>query len=198
VSLSDEETEKALGSAREAGIKYVSANTLSQLDAAKEAGFEVTATQRFNVTSSAAAEEIFHLGADRVTASVELSSAAISHLRVPVGAVVYGRFPLMMTERCILTDRCGGEGCLMKESAPVYLTDRKGAKMLAVPIPGCHTLIINGNPTRCADRPDTVKKANLTHTVFLFTTESPQQVDRVAAAYENGEAPADPGAIRRF
>ena len=198
VALSDEETEKALGAAREAGIKYVSANTLSQLDAAKEAGFEVTATQRFNVTSSAAAEEIFHLGADRVTASVELSSAAISHLRVPVGAVVYGRFPLMMTERCILTDRCGGEGCLMKESAPVYLTDRKGAKMPAVPIPGCRTLIFNANPTWCADRPDTVKKANLTHTVFLFTTESPQQVDRVAAAYENGEAPADPGAIRRF
>ena len=48
------------------------------------------------------------------------------------------------------------------------------------------------------ERPDTVKKANLTHTVFLFTTETPQQVDRVIAAYENGEAPADPGAIRRF
>ncbi len=198
VSIIDEETEKALAAAREAGIKYVCANTLSQLDAAKDEGFDVTATPRFNLTSSAAAEQIYSLGADRVTASVELSSAALSHLRCPVGAVVYGRFPLMMTERCILTDRCGRKECLMKESAPVYLTDRKGAKMPSIPIPGCRTLIFNANPTWCADRPDTVEKANLTHTVFLFTTESPQQVDRVIAAYENGEAPADPGAIRRF
>ena len=198
VSVSDEETEALLGTARDAGVKYVSANTLSELDLAKSAGFDVTATSRFNVTSSAAAREIFRLGADRVTASVELSRAALSHLSCPVGAVVYGRFPLMMTERCILTDRCGGKKCLMKESSPVFLTDRKGARMPAVPITGCRTLIFNAYPVWCADRNDTVVKAHLSHTVFLFTTESACEVDRVIAAYERGDPPEDAGAIRRL
>ena len=70
-------------------------------------------------------------------------------------------------------------------------------RMARVPLPGCRTLILNANVTWCADRPETVRKADLTHTVFLFTTENPREVDRVIAAYESGE-PYDPGAIRRF
>ncbi|MBR7034007.1 MAG: U32 family peptidase [Clostridia bacterium] len=202
VTVSDAETERALDRAKAAGIKYVSANTLSQLDLARSAGFDVTATQRFNVTSTAAAGELFFLGADRVTASVELSAAALSRLGCPVGAVVYGRFPLMTTERCILTDVCsdrrGGKRCSMRELSPVRLVDRKGARMPALPIPGCRTLIFNANPVWCADRRETLEKARLTHSVFLFTAESPREVDRVIAAYENGDPPDDPGAIRRL
>ena len=199
VSFSDEALDASLAAAKRAGARYALVNTFSQLQRARALGFETTASIRFNVTSSDAAAEIYALGADRVTASVELSAAALSRLTVPVGAAVYGRFPLMYTARCIFTDRCGKKGCCeAKKEGGAFLKDRKGSRMPVIPSPGCGSLIFNANPVWEADKGAELEKARLTHRTYLFTTERPDEVDRVIAAYENGEPPADPSRIRRI
>ena len=188
---------RTLERARGAGVRFALANTFSELGAAKETGFDVTASARFNVTSTDAAGAILSLGADRVTASVETGAAALSRFGQPVGGVVYGRFPVMLTARCILSD-VPGDGCAMEKNGPVFLRDRKGARMPVLRLPDCMNLILNTNPVWMADRGADLGAARLSHLVFLFTVESPGEVDRVIDAYENGDAPDDPRKIRRI
>ncbi|MBR0303408.1 MAG: U32 family peptidase, partial [Clostridia bacterium] len=66
------------------------------------------ASFRFNVTNSAAAHEVLKL-ARAVTISPEAPTALCRDIDGECGVIVYGRTPLMLTERCALSD--GGAVC---------------------------------------------------------------------------------------
>ena len=62
--------------------------------------------------------------------------------------------------------------------------------------PPHRSLVFNSVPTFMADRAELLARYRVLRQVFLFTAESPEEVDRVIAAYEKGAAPA--GAARRI
>ncbi|MBR3992018.1 MAG: U32 family peptidase [Clostridia bacterium] len=201
VGRDDRETGKTALRTAQNGVKYAVVNTFSQLDASVEAGLIPVASPRFNASCSAAIRELRKAGARAVTASVELSVGMLAHMTERKGAVVYGRFPLMLTERCPMTDgcgRCSPERCRLTPDGSLFLRDRKGMRFPMLRAGNGRCLIVNANPVFMADRAADLRRARLSHEVFLFTVESAEETDLVIKAYENGSPPDDPSGIRRL
>ncbi len=105
-------------------------------------------------------------------------------------AVVYGRIPLMLTERCFVREN-GGCDCCMKFA----FTDRMGKRFPVIREYPHRNLILNAVVTYMGDRQDDYKKIGLSEH-FLFTTESAAEIRRVLRAFENRESL--PGEVRRI
>lgn len=170
---------------------------------------------RLNTANTPAAARLLSLGLTDLILSPELTihrmrdiAAALSeygHITA-AGAVVYGRLPLMLPEKCvvreiyrhmkpadvcreicaknaaILKDRMGKEFPVLREDSP------KGT--------GHRNLVCNSLPTGMSDRPNDLSRAHLGHHHFIFTVESPAEVDRVITAYQEGKALG--GEVRRM
>lgn len=192
-----DEVNATLASFAAAGGKYVLAHSYSQLTLSAERGLIPIASERLNITNCRAAEVMKSLGARYVILSPELKAPAIRDAvkKAPVscGCTVYGRLPVMMLRRCILSDsgcsgNCCGAGCLL----PKAISDRKGAKLSVVPLGNKMNLILNPNPLWCADKCD-LGGLDVSH--FLFTTESSAQAAAVIDAYRRGLSPEQAGVM---
>ena len=58
------------------------------------------------------------------------------------------------------------------------------------------TLIVNSRPTYMLDRAAQLRAAGVTEAHFLFTVETPAEVDAIVAAAKKGAAPT--GEVRRL
>ncbi|MBQ7715417.1 MAG: U32 family peptidase [Clostridia bacterium] len=205
--------EKTLGNLR----GEVLVHTFGQAAAAKEAGLSPAASFRFNVMNSYCAEEVLEF-ADSVTISPEAPSALAADIEGDVSVIVYGKLPLMLTERCAISD--GGEACPFggtggrsarpagKRAATVgerkcdgslcssYLEDRTGVRFPVIGLPDCSNVIFNSVPIYMADKRDFLKDCPSTRLHFIFTDESPDECRAVIEAYKNGDAAS--GGIRRI
>ena len=170
------------------GGKRVLCHTQGQVYAVKEAGLEAVASMRLNISCTAAARELVRSGADRIILTPELGVPAVRDIsaEVPVtGAVVYGKVPLMLMRRCIMSDKscsgkCGGEGCHL----PTDLSDRRGARLSVVPVGDKVNVILNPNVIYMADRMQELSIANVEH--YIFTDENADTVRGIIRAYSNG------------
>ncbi len=197
-----EKIKKSLGRFAEDGGKYVLCHTSGQLKAARDAGLIPIASFRANVTSKAAADGNVKLGAEYVTLSPELKLPAVADIcrSIPsAGAVVYGKLPLMLLRRCIMSDagcsgKCGGDGCLL----PSVLSDRRGASFAVVPTGERTNVVLNSVPIYAADKMDSLAGAGIVH--FIFTDESEAEVKNIIYAYSNSFTPDEAGisAIKRI
>ena len=112
------------------------------------------------------------------------------------GAVVYGRLPLMILEKCairevyrhmkpdavcrevcarntaVMRDRMGKDFPILREDSP------RGT--------GHRNLVCNSLPTGMSDRREELSRAGIRQRHFIFTVETPADVDRVIAAYRDG------------
>ena len=184
-------TEKLTSFAKSGG-RHVLCHTLGQIFAAVEAGLSPIASMRLNCTSTVSAVELQRLGAVAVVLSPELNLAAIRDISrvATVGAVVYGRVPLMLNRRCILADsgcsgRCADSGCILAKS----LVDRKGESFPVLPVGDKINVIYNSVPIYTADKP--VTGATVHH--YVFSVESVGDISRVIRAYDGGSSPEDAG-----
>ena len=96
--------------------------------------------------------------------------------------IVYGRIPLMLTERCFMRDlfgcrRCGEDG----------LRDRRGVEFPAVREFEHRNLVFNSAVTYVADKPAELSLFDREH--YIFTDESAGEIKRTLQAYKTG-APA--------
>ncbi len=122
------------------------------------------------------------------------------------GTIVYGRLPLMLLEKCairaayrhmnpsdvcrtvcarhaaVLRDRMGKQFPILRESA----ADGQGHR----------NIVYNSLPLAMSDRADDLARACLAQHHFLFTTETPVEIDRVIAAYRR-QTPIG-GEVRRI
>ena len=169
---------------------------------------------RLNTANTVAAARQLALGLSDLILSPELTLPRMRDLSValeeeghPVaGAVVYGRLPLMLLEKCAireiyrhkkpeavcrevcadnaatLKDRLGKEFPVLREDSP------KGM--------GHRNLVCNSLPTGMSDRMDELSRAHLRHHHFIFTVESPSEVDKVILAYREGKPLG--GEVRRM
>lgn len=189
------------------GCPGVRIHAPGQLHRAKAHGLWVCGSLRLNIWNNAAVRFWRTLGADALTASPEATLAMLRRMNGAAGTVVYGRLPLMRTERCFLADTvpgCGGhggrrigdalpgcgDGCAVHGCLGM-LTDRMQMRFPVLARNGeCE--IENAAPLWMADRMDALPA--LTHEEYLFTIESPAEVDEIIRAYRTGK----PGVGRRL
>ena len=184
-----EEARKMLSTAKERGIKYALISNLAHIGITKEFGLEATGDFRLNVTNSNTRREYENMGINEIILSPELTLPMARDIGGSV--IVYGRIPLMLTERCFIKDSFGCQKC-----SKASLTDRTGAKFPMLREFEHRNVILNGTPTYMGDKADELKSAGLLSHHFIFTVESSRQVIDVLTAYKNKKPLSSP--VRRM
>lgn len=162
---------------------------------------------RLNTANTPAAARLLSLGFSDLILSPELTlprmrdiGAALAEHgnKSTTGAVVYGRLPLMLLEKCairevyrhmkpdavcreicsrnaaVMRDRMGKDFPILREDAPNGL--------------GHRNVVYNSLPTGMSDRADDLLRTHLGQYHFIFSVESTAEVDRVITAYREGHS----------
>ena len=121
--------------------------------------------------------------------SPELTLPQIRDIKGNCDAIIYGRVPLMLLEKCVGLEV--GD-CTLCAGGKNQLTDRRGEKFPVFCLPsqcrdGHHrNILCNSRPTAMSDRRRDLLGAGITGGHYIFTTESPTEVDRILQAYRAG------------
>ncbi len=178
-----------LSRAKEKGVKDALISNLSHKALADEYGFSITGDFRLNITNSLSRTEWEKMGADGLILSPELTLPMARDIGGSV--IVYGRIPLMLTERCFIKDTFGCDKC-----GKASLTDRTGAKFPMLREFEHRNIILNSTPTYMGDKADELSRAGLNSHHFIFTVESAKEIADILSAYKN-KKPL-PYAVRRM
>ena len=170
----------ALLTARERGAVYALVGNIGHIELARRAGLIPIGDFRLNVTNGYTKAEYRALGVESFILSPELTLPMARD--IGGGEIVYGRIPLMITERCFIKENFG---CEDRDGA--YLEDRTGARFPIICEAGHRNLILNSRPTYMGDRKRELADAKISHGHFLFTTESASEIYKVVSAYKAGE-----------
>ena len=179
----DEEIFEKLLALKEKGLKKVCCATLDAVNIAKRAGLEFMMGYGSNVFNYLSVLQYRELGADEILLSPEMTLAQAS---APggdrLGLITYGRLPLMITRNCPVKNGkscadCGGKS---------VLTDRMGIRFPVICGEGC-SQVLNSRPIYMADREK--ETAFAAFYLLYFTTETPEECEKIISAYENKKEP---------
>ncbi len=184
-----ESIEKMLAAARERGIKEALISNLSHKRIADRHGFSVMGDFRLNITNRGSLSAYRKMGIDDAILSPELTLPMARDIGGSV--IVYGRIPLMLTERCFIKENFGCEKC-----SKASLTDRTGAKFPMLREFEHRNIILNSTPTYMGDKQDELAAARISSHHFLFFTESAKEISEIISSYKN-KKPL-PYAVRRI
>lgn len=192
----DHEREEAcalLRAAVQAGAAEALVGNTGHIAFAREAGLAVHGDFRFNVTNGEAMAVLRGFGVGDCLLSPELTLPQLRDFAGDKSAVVYGRVPLMVLEKCAIRAVADCTVCARDEAV---LVDRKGVRFPMLRTWQHRTMIVNSRPTYMLDRQAQLRAAGVTGEHFLFTTETPAEVDAIVAAAKKGSPPA--GEVRRI
>ena len=180
---------------QEAGdAKYVIVSGLGQIALVKKhlPDAKIIADFRFNVGNDATICFFEDLGFDSVVVSTELTQPQIRDLKGAKAVVAYGRIPLMTLEKCVIKELYGDkQGCETCSRDGAEMKDRRGFVFPVIRTLPHRNIVLNSLPTQVSDRQDELDRVGATDRHFLFTVETPQEVDRVIEDYRCGRAPTD-------
>lgn len=182
--ITDGETDeiKALiKKAKDAGATYALVGNIGHIKFAMDADLIPIGDFRLNITNSYSKAEYKNLGIESFILSPEITLPMARD--IGGGEIVYGRIPLMLTERCFIKENFGCDKC---NSAS--FEDRTGAKFPIVREYGHRNLILNSLPTYMGDKKSELKNSKILHSHFIFSVESAQEVNFVISAYSRGES----------
>ena len=187
--------EQMLNEARQLGAKHLLVGNIGHLDLARRSGMRIHGDIRLNVCNNATVRVYEQIGFEDVILSPELSVAQMRDIGGKSLALIYGRVPLMVTEKCVSSEIADCDRC---KKGAVMLTDRKGISFPVLREFEHRSLIVNSVPVYMADRQDLLDKNRLTMSHFIFTTESASEVATVIRAYEKRLPPKDGARVRRI
>ncbi len=162
---------------------------------------------RLNVTNATTAAELVRGGmADTPLVDVMLSpELTLPRMRdisdaLPgqTAAIVYGRLPLMLLEKCAIRELYGaktdhrafdgqaGEACRLCTRDAAVMVDRMGVKFPVLRVADHRNVVLNSVPLSMTDREEDLSRAHLTDRHMLFTVETPAEVDAVIRATNEG------------
>lgn len=173
---------EALTNAKSAGATAALCGNIGALPLCREAGLRPIGNFSLNITNAEALAACREAGLEEAVLSFELTFPQMRFARVSgidAGIVVYGRLPLMLMRPCPRKAAAGCGGCAQKGS----LTDRTGTVFPLVCGEG-YTELLNSVPLYFADRLEELPK--LPFWMLFFTTETPQEVAQIVAAYQTG------------
>lgn len=109
----EEKIASSLSNLRELGFERLFCHTLDSAAIGKDLGFKLHGSFTMNMFNSFSAECLRKLGFEDCIASPEMTIAQLNELSVnmPVGAVIYGRLPLMLTRNCPIKNEVGCKNC---------------------------------------------------------------------------------------
>ena len=185
---------RQLEEAKRLGATDCLVGNLGHISLAREFGFKLHGDFRLNITNSETSAALEKLGMEDLVLSPELTLPRIRDIQGCTSAVVYGRLPLMVTEKCV-----GKEigGCKVCESGRAKLTDRMGISFPVLRLAEHRSLIVNSLPTYILDRPRDLSDGFITRRHYIFTVESPREVDSLIKIFSSG-APLPGGKCRRL
>ncbi len=178
------------------GVTDALVGNLGLLIPVREAGLRIRGDFGLNFFNSGAIHMAKRLDFASATLSFEMTMPQIRDVSkaVPCEILVYGRLPLMVTENCLMRGR-GGE-CICQRG-PMKLVDKTGAEFPVIKDgDSCRSVLLNGKKLSWLDRQNDLQRLGLWATRLYFTTENPQEVDRVLSDYIHPD-PFDPGACTR-
>ena len=190
-----EKVDKMLQKAKEKGAKYALVGNLGALELAKKHGFIIHGDFRFNVYNGETVAKLEKLGIENVMLSPELTIPQIRDIGGDTAAIVYGRIPLMLLEKCVSREVTTCEKC---ERGLATVTDRRGITFPILREFEHRNVIYNSAPTYMADLENDLARAKISNRHFIFSTESAKEVDNVINAYKNHEAAKENQKIRRI
>ncbi len=178
------------------GVKDVLAGNLGLLIPAREAGMRIHGDFGLNIYNSGSMNMLRNLELASATVSFEMTMPQIRDLSKAVDAEIlaYGRLPLMIVEHCLIRNRTGECTCHL---GPTKLVDKTGAEFPIIKDgSNCRSVLLNGKKLSWLDRQDDLAKLGIWAARLYFTTENPQEVNRVLSDYLD-PAPMNPGACTR-
>ncbi len=136
-----------LSELRELGAQRLMCHTPDSIAIGRKLGFRLHGSFSLNIMNSFGAEQMSALGLEDCVISPELKLSQINELHtiLPIGAVVAGKLPVMLTRNCPIKDQTGCKRCRH------HLTDRTG-RSFPVICSGGYTEILNVDCLYMADR----------------------------------------------
>ncbi len=181
-----------LAEVKKLGILYTLVSNISHFSLARKLELLPIGDFRLNVTNSSTAEVYRSLGARRLILSPEITLPMARD--IGGGEIVYGRIPLMLTERCFISDIFGCEKC----TAGNELIDRQGARFPMMREWEHRNIIFNSVKTYMADKQVELRRNGISHMHFIISDESAAEINEAIAAFVSGTAPKNSRAIRRI
>ena len=188
--------ENSLTLLKQQGLQTAMCGNTGHVALLRRVGLQVRGDFGLNAFSSAA---LGHWQKEDLLSATISFEATLPQIRdmikpLPCEILVYGRLPLMLTENCIIKNRTGVCAC---QGAVQKLVDRKGEEFPILPDPGtCRSVIYNGKKLYLLDKRDDLSRLGLWALRLQFTTETPQDVDRVLRQWAQ-KAPFDGASCTR-
>ncbi|MBO7249829.1 MAG: U32 family peptidase, partial [Clostridia bacterium] len=179
--------------AAELGARHALIGNIGHISLAREFGFELHGDMRLNASNSDSVAELEALGFSDVVLSPELTLARVRDIGGKSAAIVYGRLPLMVTEKCVGKELADCKACGVGK---VTLTDRRGVSFPVLREWEHRSLILNSLPTFMADKESSLRGAGISMRHFIFSTETPREVDGIIEKYKLGKPSDTP--VRRM
>lgn len=150
------------------GCSKLYCHTPDHIAIGKKLGYKLHGSFTLNVYNSYSAEHLHSIGIEDCIFSIEATLEQLSRIRteMPLGAVVYGRLPLMLTRNCPIQNEVGCKNCTGS------LTDRTGRKL---PVMCCkdYTEILNPDVLFMLDRKNEIN--NICCGLVMLSDESAEQ-----------------------
>ena len=188
-----------LKKAKENGAKYAIVTNIGQIEMLQKAipDINMIADFRFNVANDETMCFLENLGVESTVLSTELTLPQLRDVHGAKAAVVYGRIPLMTLEKCAIKALYGEkDGCRICSQNSAEMKDRRGFIFPILREIDHRNVVLNSLPTSMSDRQNELSAAGIVDRHFLFTTETPAEVDRIIDNYRNAKAPE--GKVRRI
>ena len=190
-----EKVNKMLTSAKSKGAKYALVGNLGAIELAKNHGFVIHGDFRFNVYNNETVAKLENLGVQSIILSPELTIPQIRDVLGDTAAIVYGRIPLMLLEKCVSKEITTCEKC---EQGQASIIDRRGFSFPVLREFEHRNIIYNSAPTYMADLESELKRANITNRHFIFSTESKNEVDSIISDHKTHSPAKENQKIRRI
>ena len=188
-----EEVAELLKRAKSVGAVYALVGNLGHLALAKDAGLIPLGDFRLNVCNRESAAHWERMGLEEVILSPELTLPQMRDVGGNSSAIVYGRIPLMLLEKCVGKELADCASC---QSGKVSMVDRIGVSFPVLHEWEHRSTVCNSLPTAMSDKEEQLLRANLVNRHFLFTDETAEQVDGVIRAHRLGRPVG--GTVRRM
>ena len=186
-----DEIRDMLATARENGAEYALIGNISHISLAKETGLTPIGDFRLNVFNPHTCAVYRRLGVESTVVSPELNAQEAGD--AGQRAIVYGRIPLMITERCFIKENFGCDRC-----KNATLCDRKGISFPMMREYKHRNVIFNSATTYTADKKAELRSAGICAYHYIFTVESPKEISSVISADRSGKPFPLTGAFRRM
>lgn len=174
-----------LAAAAAKGVRYALVGNLGHIELVKQTGLIPVGDFRFNVTNCESVCALEEMGINSLILSPELTLPQARDIKGNTSLIVYGRIPLMTVEKCVIREIADCDTC---DKNAAILTDRRGVRFPVLREWEHRNVIYNSLPTSMSDRQDQLTKAGILNQHFLFSTETPDEVDEVIRLWKKGAA----------